>query len=134
MEIVPHVGIGTVRLGMSREEAEWLLVAGMQIDSRGAPPVVTFIQVSRRSFATYRGVDVFEEPATEVIAEIVRLEGLNPVDFPPGRHQYTFPELNFVLWRGYVNDTDPEDHQGHFFQAASVHTPGYYTSTATQST
>jgi len=61
MEIVPHVGIGKVRLGMSREEAEFLLERGMDIGSRGSPPVVMFVQVSHRAHATYRGVDVFDE-------------------------------------------------------------------------
>ncbi|MBY0457286.1 MAG: hypothetical protein K2V38_08120 [Gemmataceae bacterium] len=125
VKIVPHVGIGKVRLGMSREEAEWLLVAGMQIDSRGDPPAVVFVQVGPRVSAVYREIDVFEEPADEVVAAIVRLEGLDPAHSPPGRHQYLFPTLNFVLWRGYVSD-DPDDFQGYHFQAASVHTPGYY--------
>lgn len=126
MEIVPHVGIGKVRLGMSREEADWLLDRGMQIDSAGNPPVVTFVQVSHRVHATYRGIDVFDEDrsADEVVAEIVELEGLDPADFPPGRHQYTFAHLNLVLWRGEVSD-EPGD-QGYTFQAASVHSPGYY--------
>ncbi len=126
MEIVPHVGIGKVRLGMSREEAEWLLDRGMRIDSAGFPAMVTFVQVSHRTHATYRGVDVFDEnrSADEVVAEIVRLEGLNLANYPPGRHQYTFPHLNMVLWRGEVSD-EPGD-QGYSFQAASVHAPGYY--------
>lgn len=126
MEIMPHVGIGKVRLGMSREEADWLLDRGMQIDSAGSPPVVTFVQVSHRAYATYRGVDVFDEDrsADEVVAEIVQVEGLDPADYPPGRHQYTFPHLNMVLWRGEVSD-EPGD-QGYTFQAASVHAPGYY--------
>jgi hypothetical protein len=125
MEIVPHVGIGQVRLGMSREEADWLLDRGMQIDSAGSPPVVAFVQVSHRAHATYRGVDVFDEDrsADEVVAEIVRLEGLDPTDYPPGRHEDTFPHLNMVLWRGEVSD-EPGD-QGYTFQAASLHTPGY---------
>lgn len=126
MEIVPHVGIGKVRLGMPREEADWLLDCGMQVDSAGSPPVVTFVQVSHRCHATYRGVDVFDEDraADEVLAEVVALEGLDPADYPPGRHEYTFPHLNMVLWRGEVSD-EPGD-QGYTFQAASVHSPGYY--------
>jgi hypothetical protein len=126
MEIVPHVGIGKVRLGMTREEAEWLLERGMSIDSRGSPPVVVFIQVSHRAFAEYRGVDVFDEDvsADDVVAQIVRLEGLDPADFPPGKHEYLFPALNMILWRGEVSD-EPGD-QGYTFQAASIHVPGYY--------
>lgn len=134
MEIVPHVGIGQIRLGMSREEADWLRDSTIQFDARGTPPVVVFIQVSNRAYATYRGIDIFEEPATEVVAEIVRLEGLNPSDYPPGKHQYLFPALKLLLWRGYVNDEDPEDRQGHYFQCASIHAPGSHLDTGPQST
>jgi hypothetical protein len=125
MEIVPHVGIGKVRLGMSREEADWLCEPGMQIDSAGSPPVVTFIQVSHRAYAQYCGVNLFDDPADEVVAAVVRLEGLDPADYPPGRHSYLFPALNMLLWRGEVSD-DPDDEQGYTFQAASIHVPGYY--------
>jgi hypothetical protein len=126
VEIVPHVGIGKVRLGMSREEADWLLDRGMTIDAGGSPPAVTFIQVSHRESATYRGVDVFDEDrsADDVVVEIVRLEGLDPADYPPGKHEYLFPVLNMILWRGEVSD-EPGD-QGYTFQAASIHVPGYY--------
>ena len=126
MEIVPHVGIGKVRLGMSREEADWLLERGMSVDSRGSPPVVVFIEVSHRASATYRGIDLFDEdrPADEVVAEIVRLERLDPADYPPGQYEYLFPALKMLLWRGDVSDEEGE--QGYTFQAASIHVPGYY--------
>jgi hypothetical protein len=126
MEIIPHVGIGKVRLGMSREEADWLLERGMSLDSAGSPPVVTFIQVSHRADAEYRGIDLFDEDrsADEVVAEVVRAEGLDPADYPPGRHEYLFPVLNMLLWRGEVSDVEGE--QGYTFQSASIHVPGYY--------
>jgi hypothetical protein len=124
MEIVPNVGIGKVRLGMSREEAGWLCEAGMQIDSSGNPPVVTFIQVAHGTGAEYRGVDLFDDPADDVVAAIARLERLDPADYPPGKHSYLFPALNLILWRGEVSD-EPGD-QGYTFQAASIHVPGYY--------
>ncbi len=124
MEIVPHVRIGKVCLGMSREEADWLREPGMQLDSAGDPPVVTFIQVTHGTGTEYRGVDLFDDSADEVVAAIVRLEGLDPADYPPGRHEYTFPALGMILWRGEVSDV-PGD-QGYTFQAASIHVPGYY--------
>lgn len=88
--------------------------------------MVTFVQVRHRCHATYRGVDVFDEDRStdEVVAEVVRLEGLDTADYPPGRHAHHFPHLNMVLWRGEVSDK-PGD-RGYTFQTASVHTPGYY--------
>jgi hypothetical protein len=38
MEIVPHVGIGTVRLGMSCEEADWRRDPGALRDSGSQAP------------------------------------------------------------------------------------------------
>jgi hypothetical protein len=71
-------------------------------------------------------VDVFDEdaPAEDVVTAIIELEGLDPAEFPPGRHQYLFPALNMILWRGEVSD-QPGD-QGYNFQAASIHVPDYY--------
>jgi hypothetical protein len=88
--------------------------------------VVTFVQVSDHGYATYRGVEVFDEDrsADEVVADVVRLERLDPADYPPGRHEYRFHHLNMTLWRGEVSD-EP-GHQGYTFQAASVYVPGYY--------
>jgi hypothetical protein len=125
MEVVPHVGIGKVRLGMGLQEAERLKGPEMGLDTAGSPPLVAFIEVDRRSGAHYRGIDLFDVGADEVVAAIARAEGLDPRYFPPGKHHYRFPALNLLLWRGYVSD-DPDDRQGFFFQSASVYSPGYY--------
>jgi hypothetical protein len=123
MEIVPHVGVGKVLLGMSQEEAEWLREPGMQIDYTGSPPAVAFIQVRD---AYYHNIDLCFDPADEVLAAIVEAEGLDPADYPPGKHEYRFPHLNMFLWRGEVSD-EPDD-QGYTFQAVGIYSPGYYES------
>jgi hypothetical protein len=124
MEVVPHVGIGEVRLGMLREEADQLRGKWMRLDSAGTPPIVTFIEVHWRTRARYRGIDLFGGSADEVVAAVARLEGLDPLDYPPGKHNYRFPALNMLLWRGEVSDEPGE--QGHIFQSASIHVPDYY--------
>jgi hypothetical protein len=124
MEVVPHERIGLVHIGMPHEEATRLCDPGMQLGFEGNPLVVAFIQVAHGTGAEYRGVDLFNDPADDVVASIVQLEGLNPADFPPSRHEYLFPDLNMILWRGEVSD-EP-DAQGYTFQAASIHVPGYY--------
>jgi hypothetical protein len=83
---------------MSCQEADWLRERGMQLDSAGSPPVVTSIQVCHGIGAEYRGVDLLHEPADDVVAAIARLEGLDPADYPPGKHSYLFPALNMILW------------------------------------
>jgi hypothetical protein len=86
--------------------------------------VVTFIQVSHRVWATYRGVDVFDEDrsADDVVAEIVRLEELDPADYPPGKHGYIFPTLNMILWRGEVSD-EPDEHRSAWLEVSSPRKP-----------
>ena len=112
VEIVPHVGIGEVRLGMSPEEADRLREPGMRLDYAGNPLAVAFIEVSG---AFYRDIDLCFDPAAEVLAAVVEVEGLDPARYPPG-HEYRFPHLNMVLWRGEVSN-EPGD-QGYTFQAA----------------
>ena len=124
MEVVPHVGIGDVRLGMPREEADRLRGKWMRLDSAGSPPVVTFIEVHWHTRARYRDIDLFGASADEVVAAVARLEGLDPLDYPPGKHNYRFPALNMLLWRGEVSD-EPGT-QGYTFQSASIHVPNYY--------
>ncbi len=126
MEVIPHVGIGPVRLGMPREVAKPLADndSCFQVDYRGEPPVVAFVQLSKRGWATYAGIDLFDEPADEVIAEIARLENLDTKIYCPGRHEYYFPHLNMILWRDSVSEEEGE--QGYIFDCVSLHTPGYY--------
>jgi hypothetical protein len=126
MEVIPNVGIGPVHLGMSREVAQPLAPKGspFQVDFRGSPPTVAFVQLSKRGWATYKGIDLFEESADEVIAEIARLENLDTTIYRPGRHTYYFPHLNMILWRGTISEEEGE--QGYIFDCVSLHTPGYY--------
>jgi hypothetical protein len=126
MEVIPHVGIGPVHLGMSREVAEPLAPKGspFHVAFRGKAKVVAFVQLSSRGCATYKGIDLFETPADEVIAEIARLENLDTTIYCAGRHQHYFPHLNMILWRSTVSKEEGE--QGYLFDCVSLHTPGYY--------
>ena len=127
-DVIPHVGIrlprgAVLRLGMSREEAEWLVNRDIQLDFRGDPPVVAFIQ-SPKHWGTFDGIELFESGADDVIAQIVERLGLDPQVYCPGRHTYYFPDLNMILWRDTVSDVDGE--QGYIFDCVSLHAPGYY--------
>jgi hypothetical protein len=127
MEVVPNVGIGPIHLGMSREAVQPLVPKGspFQVDFRGEPPTVVFVQLSKRGWATYKGIDLFDTPADEVIAEIAQLEDLDGTIYRAGRHEYYFPHLNMILWRDTVSEE--EGHQGYIFDCVSLHLPGYYT-------
>lgn len=127
-EVIPHVGIRLpggeiLRLGMSHEEVERLGDPDIQVDYRGNPPVVAFLQ-SPKHWGTFAGVELFESGADDVIAEIVRVRNLDPDEFPPGRHEYHFADLRMRLWRSCVSELD--DEQGFIFDCVSLYSPGYY--------
>jgi hypothetical protein len=141
-DVVPHVGIGPLRLGMTQAEVR-RAVAGHEVKPlRGCQEVVRdlglwvdyplgfagvrFVQASRAKgvWVVFAGVDVFDTLADELVALVVRQQGLAPADFPPGRHEYLFPALRLALWRGVVAD-DPGE-RGWAFECISVHAPGYY--------
>ena len=126
MEVVPHVGIGPVHLGVPREAAQPLVAKDscFQVDYRGTPSLVAFVQLSKRGWATYAGIDLFDTPADEVIAEIARLENLDTTIYCPGRHEYYFPHLNMILCRDTISEEEGE--QGYIFDCVSLHTPNYY--------
>ncbi len=142
-EVTPHVGIGPLRLGMTPDDVrrsvaghrvekirrgreEVIEDLGLGVDYSDGDTAVTFVQVSQadRVRVTFAGCDVFDTPADELVASVVRQEGLSPADYPPGRHEYLFPPLRLVLWRGVVAEESGE--QGWVFECISVHAPGYY--------
>ncbi len=130
-EVIPNVGIGIgksrmVRLGMPQDVAVQLLAGRrvIQVDFRGEPPVVAFIQ-SSKYWGGYDGIELFEMAADDVIAEIVRRKNLDPNVYAPGKNEYYFPDLNMILWRSCASSEDGD--QGYVFDCVSLHVPGYYT-------
>ncbi|HEX4613025.1 MAG TPA: hypothetical protein VH092_32845 [Urbifossiella sp.] len=136
-EVRPGVGIGPVRLGMTPAEVrravgrckvtagdgggEWVDALGLKVDyAAGAVAFAEAFAVARAR-VTLIGRDVFATPADDLVAAVVRHEGLPVADFPPGRHEYLFPPLRLVLFRGVA-----PDEPGCVFDSVSVHTPGYY--------
>jgi hypothetical protein len=130
-EVVPHVGIRTVggemlRLGMTRKKAAPLLATDkdLQVEFGGTPPTVSFIQ-SPKHWGTFDGIELFEDSADSVVAQIVARFGFDPSLYRPGRHTYYFPTLRMSLWRSCVSEFEGE--QGYIFDCVSLHVPGNYT-------
>ena len=128
--VIPHVGIGIgkgemIRLGMSKDEAKYLLEGrkDFQVGFRGDPPKVAFIQATKW-WGNYEGIDLFEESADDVIAEMVERYKLDPEIYCPQEHTYLFPDLNMILWRDTTSTEDGE--QGYIFDCVSLHTDDYY--------
>lgn len=145
--VVPHVGIGPLRLGMTQAGVrravpeyqvraslrggceEFIPELGLLVDYSAMFGEVMFVEVNSlaRSIVMLAGCSAFDTKADNLVAAVVREYGLDPAEFPPGRYDYKFPSLNLVLWRGVLGDDTPES-RGWAFEAIAVHKPGYYTS------
>ena len=143
--VQPLVGIGPVRLGMSRDEVHYAMHAAptpfrkdatvapltdafhqsaFQVFYAGDPPIVEYIELSRDADfrALYGGLDVFATPADEIAAFISRHASYNQEgrEFP---YSYIFHELQLSLWRPVASK---DDESGRFFSTIGIGRKGYY--------
>lgn len=157
-DVLPHEGIGPVRLGMTRAAAreameragvaltpvqvessrDYYHDAGFQVsyDELG---IVEYIELSRGGpfVVRYRGVDVFTTPADEMVALVAETAPYDPDDSEVG-YTYLFPALDLSLWRPVMPE-DGEDEEdeadqaddydcGRVFSTIGVGRRGYYAS------
>lgn len=146
-EVTPHVSVGPVRLGMTRDQVRNLMPgpcepfpkerdalhetdafheSGFQVFYGGPAPVVEYIELSRDSGfrALYRGVDVFATPADELAAHIAHDAPFDPDNGELG-YSYIFPALDLSLWRPAIPDS-PDDTDGREFSTIGIGIEGYY--------
>jgi hypothetical protein len=118
-EIVPHQGIGPVRLGMNRTEVEAALApfpgalpsnpkrkgSRVQCYYRGSLQVeftaagtASFIEVSNDSafLSLYNGHDVFDLPAPDLFSLFAADDHAGPHQY--NSSEYLFPDLIVSLW------------------------------------
>jgi len=139
------VGVGPVRLGMSRDEVRRAMPeasesfrktptsphgtdsfhqSGFQVFYEGQEPMVEYIELSRDSGfrAHYRDLDVFATPADEVAAYIARDAAFDETarEFP---YSYIFPGLQLSLWRPVLPE---DDEAGRYFSTIGIGRKGYY--------
>ncbi|SKC68461.1 hypothetical protein [Krasilnikoviella flava] len=134
IELVPPESVGPVRIGMTMEEAESALADAERLASWGGLSVelepgpdgsVVAIQVYRPYgpiSVRYRGIDLLGTPAARVVEQ---LSAVTDLEEDEGGRSYTAPTLLLSLWRPFVEDVDPDEEQGHFFQSVLVARPGY---------
>ncbi len=143
IDIVPPEAVGPVRIGMTMDEAERALAtidgydpqsgspavydSGMSIELEPAPGgTVGAIQVYRPYGPVrieYRGIDLLGVPAARVVEQLAELTELEEDE---GGRSYVAPSLLMSLWRPFVEDENPDEEQGHYFQSVLVARPGYY--------
>ena len=151
-QVVPHVGIGPVRLGMTRDEVRAVMPGqpytfrkvpdakhetdgyhecGFQVFYFGPIPTVEYIELCRDSGfrAFYRGVDVFETAADVMVSHVCRDADYDPDD-PELGCCYVFPNLELSLWRPFEPDS-PDAPDGWTFSTIGVGVRGYYSNPGT---
>jgi len=144
-QILPHEGIGPIKLGMSRKEVREIFgepqfsqnnregfLDGFMIDFNEAGKV-EFIELARsQQFrAVFEGKCLHEIPADEAVAHVSGFAMYDQNDRELG-YSYVFIDLQLSLWRGTMPDADqaPDDPDGRFFEAVGIAEQGYFTATA----
>ncbi|CAG0949031.1 hypothetical protein ANRL3_00092 [Anaerolineae bacterium] len=146
-KIVPGVGIGSVKLGASRDEARAMMRMelhcfrkietnryecdayhenGFQIFYNGDKPHVEYIELSSGCgfIASYRGIDVFSIKANDLV-DLIFQETSFDEDDPELGYSYVFPEIELSLWRSVLPQS-LDDPSGQFFSTIGIGIKGYY--------
>ena len=143
--VQPFVGVGPVRLGMSRSEVRSRFTeapktfrkgsstgpatdafhnGAFQVFYDGQTDTAEYIELSRDAdfHALYREVNVFATPADEVAAFVSRDASYDESEreFP---YSYIFRQLQLSLWRPVLPE---DDESGRFFSTIGVGRKGYY--------
>jgi hypothetical protein len=139
-EVLPHVGIGPVRLNMTRAESRAAMKrvpdtfrkgdSARLTDAYHASAFQVFfdeddrveyieLSVSEEFQALYKAVDVHMAATKNVVAWISKDSAYDPED-PELGHSYVFPSLDLAVWRS----TD----QDRRFATIGVGRKGYFSS------
>jgi hypothetical protein len=119
VNVVPHLGVGPVRLGMTRAEA-LRAIGGLQSSSfqvfYDSKDLVRYIEVAKGDLdPVFEGMRVLAVPKSEVVAHVTRYA-------PPDRedsNSYVFTALDLSLWQS--------DEEEETFSAVGIGRPGFYT-------
>jgi hypothetical protein len=142
-DITPGIGVGPVRLGMTRAEVHRALgapdarfgeregfLSGFMVNYDSTERV-EFIELanSPRFSAFFEGVCLHHIPAAHAVALVSRFDTFDPTVRDLG-YSYIFLNLQMSLWRSRIvnesEEVDPEDARGYCFEAVGVAVPGYF--------
>jgi hypothetical protein len=137
-DIQPHVGVGPIKLGMSKAQVILILgnprfernnryefVSGffVDFDSSGT---VEFIELANSDEfqAIYNGVDLHNIRASKVLETIVENDNFDHSN-PELGNSYIFKKLQLSLWRGVIPEND-SDTDGQYFEAVGIGRKNYF--------
>lgn len=149
LELDPPRGVGPLRIGMARVEANAALEQLREVDAVSASDVsgrhiirpsglmvsigcmrdrVQAVELSRpqtdADSVCFRGIDVFNLPARQVVERLRREIEIRQAEDDPA--SYCASELVLSLWRPFAADDEPHAEQGYYFSTVLVAAPGYY--------
>ena len=139
------IGVGPVRLGMSRAQSRCAMGLTPDPFQKGSSPILTdayhdaafqvffdaddkveYIELSSHGpfVVTFKAVLVFELPAEDLVAFIAKDTPFDPDDWELG-YSYIFPELELSLWRPTLPESD-QDEDSRYFRTIGIGRRGYY--------
>jgi hypothetical protein len=145
-EVVPHVGIGPVRLGMTRAESRAAIgveARAFMKDQADTVPTEAFHDASFQVFydASERVeyIELSKSPEIEPIVfgeKVLQLRAEDAVGLverhvayddsnPELGYSYVFPALELALWRPVVPESE-DDEEGRTFSTVGVGVSGYF--------
>jgi hypothetical protein len=145
----PPYGVGPLRIGMARAEANAALEQLRDADAVSASDVpgrhvirpsglvvsigcmherLQVVELHRPETGAdtvrFRGIDVFSLPARQLIEQLREEIEIRQDDDDPA--SYCASELVLSLWRPFAADDEPDEAQGYYFSTVLVAAPGYY--------
>lgn len=137
-EITPHVGIGKIKLGMSREDVFTLFgkpnfdredrigyLDGFMINF-DKHNTVEFIELAKSAeyCALFNGIDLHNIKANDAV-EFVNKFDVFDKDDPEIGYSYIFKKLQLSLWRGVLPECE-HDSDGMHFETVGIGVDDYF--------
>ncbi|NEA60381.1 hypothetical protein G3I60_41020 [Streptomyces sp. SID13666] len=148
-ELVPPSGVGPLRIGMPRQEADAALLSlrdpsvisdsdrpgqhvfrpsGLMISISCARGLLEAVELGcpsgARDSVRFGAIDVFGFPALEVIRRT--RERTTVLADEADTASFVAPDLLLSFWRPFAADDEPDEEQGYYFSSVLLACPGYY--------
>lgn len=148
-DLAPPIGVGTLRIGMTRQSADTALdslrdlsavsesdrpgqhvfrPSGLMISIQCARDMLEAVEIGRPSTqtdrVTFRGLDVFAIPARELVQRMGAYTSIEADPDDPA--SFIASDLLLSFWRPFAADDEPDEEQGYFFSSVLLARPGYY--------
>lgn len=138
IEIEPNVGVGPIKLGMSKAEVIDLFgkpeyennersayMAGFMVDFDESNHV-EFIELASSDLfaALYKGKNLHNLTASEAVEHVSKFDSYDKND-PELGYSYVFKNLQLSLWRGTLPGNE-QDEDGKYFESVAIGVSNYF--------